>query len=236
MVTRRSARKLPSLTAIAYMRVSTSEQDLGLDVQRSAIEAWAAREGVVIAGWHEERIDGGVELKDRKALLAALADVKARRASRLVCYRLDRLGRDPLTSLLAAREVERAKASISFVVGGGEVTDDPTSRLLRGVLLSVAEFEKSLIGSRTRDALAVKRERGEALGRPGREAYGFRRTEDGRLEEHPGEQATLARARELYALEGVSVRAVVGRLASEGLMNRGGKPFGVAAMHAMLAG
>lgn len=235
MVTRRSARKLARRTAVAYMRVSTDEQDLGLDAQRAAIEAWAAREGVEVVAWHEERVTGGAELAKRPRLLAALADVKAKRAALLVCHRLDRLGRDPLTVLLAAREVERARAKIAFVCGGGEVTDDPTSELLRGVLLTVAAFEKRIIGARTKAALAVKRDRGDALGRPGREAFGFRR-EGAKLVEEPAEQATLARARELYAVEGVGLRSVVATLTAEGRMNRKGRAFGLEEISKMVKG
>lgn len=232
MVTRRNPKKAPRRTAIAYMRVSTDEQDLGVEAQRAALEAWAKREDVDVLAWHEERVSGGAELKERHALLAALADVRGRRAAMLVMHRLDRLSRDPLTALLAAQEVEKAKATIAYVTGGGATTD-PTSKLLRTVLLGVAEFEREIIGARTKAALAVKRERGDALGRPGRERYGFRR--DGKaLVEEPAEQATIARARELYAIEGVSVRDVMAALEAEGRRNRHGKPFGVRAVWEMV--
>lgn len=235
MVTRRSVRKLARRTAVAYMRVSTDEQDLGLDAQRAAIEAWATREGAEVVAWHEERVTGGAELADRGAMLAALADVKAKRAGLLVAYRLDRLGRDPLTALLVGREVEKARAQIVYVTGGGAATSDPTSKLLRTVLLGVAEFEKDMIGARTKAALAVKRGRGDALGRPGREAFGYRR-EGTKLVEEPGEQATLARARELYAVEGVGLRSVVATLAAEGRMNRRGRAFGLEEISKMVKG
>lgn len=235
MVTRRTARKLVRRTAVAYMRVSTDEQDLGLDAQRAAIEAWATREGVEVVAWHEERVTGGAELADRGAMLAALTDVKAKRAALLVAYRLDRLGRDPLTALLVGREVEKARAQIAYVTGGGAATSDPTSKLLRTVLLGVAEFEKDMIGARTKAALAVKRDRGDALGRPGREAFGFRR-DGAKLVAEPGEQATLARARELYAVEGVGLRSVVSTLTAEGRMNRKGRAFGLEEISKMVKG
>jgi site-specific DNA recombinase len=249
MVTRRSPKKAPRLTAIAYIRVSTEEQDLGLDAQRDAIKDWAVREGVEVLAWHDEKVTGGAELHDRGAMLRALADVKARRASYLVAYRLDRLGRDPLTALLVGREVERARARIVYVTGGGAATSDPTSKLLRTVLLGVAEFEKDMIGARTKAALAVKRDRGDALGRPGRERYGFRtvdgpmqRGKDGverptrLLAEEPAEQATLARARELYAIEGVGLRAVAAALTAEGRFNRKGRAFGLEELSKMVKG
>jgi len=235
MVTRRRPKKAPRLTAIAYIRVSTEEQDLGLDAQRAAIEAWAVREGVEVLAWHDEKVTGGAELADRGAMLRALAEVKARRASYLVAYRLDRLGRDPLTALLVGREVERAKARIMYVTGGGAATSDPTSKLLRTVLLGVAEFEKDMIGARTKAALAVKRDRGDALGRPGREAFGFRR-EGATLVEEPSEQATLARARELYAVEGVGLRSVIATLTAEGRTNRNGRAFGLEELSKMVKG
>lgn len=237
MVTRRSSKKAPRRTAIAYLRVSTEDQDLGLDAQRAGIDAWAAREGVQVVAWHEERVSGGAELDERPALMRALSDVAARRAAILVVHRLDRLARHVLTVEIVAQELARRKAALACVVGGGsgDGEADPTGELIRTVLAGVGRFERRMIGARTRAALAVKRERGDALGRPGRERYGFRR-EGKALVEEPIEQATIARARELYAVEGVSVRAVIAALAAEGRVNRAGEPFGVRAMWEMLKG
>ncbi|CAN5908099.1 hypothetical protein BH11MYX4_BH11MYX4_05140 [soil metagenome] len=110
--------------------------------------------------------------------------------------------------------------------GGG---DDPTSELIRGILLSVARFEKALIRSRIKAALQVKRSRGERLGAP---RYGFR-VEGKNLLPHDEERAITERLRALRA-SGMTVRAVRDQAKAEGLRNRKGQPFNVATVHAIV--
>jgi DNA invertase Pin-like site-specific DNA recombinase len=224
-MTRRRATKRALKTAIAYLRVSTDaeRQELGLKAQRAAIGAWARAAGVRVLAWRVETVSGGAPLDERPRLLRALAEVEAKRTNYLVVQRLDRLSRDPLPMLLVQRELEGHRAELVCAVGGGTGTD-PTAELLRTILAAVGQFERRMIGARTKAALAVKRARGEALGRPGLERYGFRRGEDGRLVEEPEEQAVIRRARELYSAEERSIRSVASQLAEEGLVNRAGRP------------
>ena len=49
------------------MRVSTDEQALGPEAQREAIMAFAAREGLTVASWHE---DLGIGRRRRRRLAA----------------------------------------------------------------------------------------------------------------------------------------------------------------------
>jgi DNA invertase Pin-like site-specific DNA recombinase len=217
--------------AIAYVRVSTDtdRQALGAEGQRQAIEAWARKTGTTIVAWHVEEVSGGASLDKRPVLLAALADVAARKAGTLVVQRLDRFSREPLTAALAEAELRRHGAALACADGAGS-GDDPTSELVRGILLHVARFEKAMIKARIKAALAVKQSRGELTGAP---RYGKRLSADGRtVEDHPEEQATLAEARRLRGT-GMPLRAIVSTLADRGMLSRVGKPFTVAAMHKM---
>jgi DNA invertase Pin-like site-specific DNA recombinase len=45
-------------------------------------------------------------------------------------------------------------------------TTTPAGEMIANVILSTAQYERRLIGQRTRDALAAKREQGVRLGRP----------------------------------------------------------------------
>jgi DNA invertase Pin-like site-specific DNA recombinase len=118
------------------------------------------------------------------------------------------------------------------VADGNGAGSDPTSELVRGILLSVAKFEKAMIAARIKAALAVKQGRGERISRylP----YGSQLGQDGRsLEPHPQEQAVLARARQLRA-EGKTLAQVSAELSQEGKVNRQGKPFGLSTLHGMV--
>lgn len=217
-------------SAVAYCRVSTNltRQELGAEAQRAAIERWAEDSGVVIADWFVEEVSGGAPLDRRPILLQAIATVASLKARHLVVQRLDRFSRDPLTAALAESELRKNGASLACADGAGS-GDDPTSELIRGILLSVARFEKALIRSRIRAALAVKRSRGERIGAP---PYGAR-VEGKLLVMDPNEVGTIRRLRELRAL-GMTIREIVEQATREGLRNRAGKPFTIAAVHALV--
>lgn len=216
--------------AVAYLRVSTDtdRQALGAQAQRDAIERWAAASGVVIAEWFVEEVSGGAPLDRRPILLQAIATVASLNAGHLVVQRLDRFSREPLTAALAETELRKNGASLVCADGAGS-GDDPTSELIRGILLSVARFEKALIRSRIKAALAVKRSRGERIGAP---PYGAR-VEGKLLVMDPNEVGTIRRLRELRAL-GMTIREIVDQATREGLRNRAGKPFTIAAVHALV--
>jgi site-specific DNA recombinase len=150
--------------AVAYLRVSTEEQSLGPEAQRSAIRSWATARSVRVASWHEDRgVSGGAELVDRPALLAALEALVHCRAGQLVVAKRDRLARD----VLEAGAIEAAAASRGArVVSADGVADgnDPTTILLRQLLDSFAQFEREMIRARTKAALAAKKARGERVG------------------------------------------------------------------------
>jgi DNA invertase Pin-like site-specific DNA recombinase len=149
-------------------------------------------------------------------------------AGYLVVQRLDRFSRDPLTAALAESELRKNGASLACADGAGS-GDDPTSELIRGILLSVARFEKALIRSRIKAALAVKRSRGERVGAA---PYGMK-PEGKSLSIHPEEAATVERLRALRA-SGLTLRAVIDQATGEGLRNRAGKPFTLAAVHKLV--
>jgi len=57
-----AARRLPlgePHVAVAYLRASTTEQELSPEVQRAAIDAWAMRERKVVVSCRDENISEG---------------------------------------------------------------------------------------------------------------------------------------------------------------------------------
>jgi DNA invertase Pin-like site-specific DNA recombinase len=215
---------------VGYVRVSTDveRQALGAQAQRASIEQWALKSGVTVARFFVEQVTGSAPLDRRPVLLEAIATVAALGGGGLVVQRLDRFSRDPITAALAESELRKNSASLICADGHGG-GDDPTSELIRGILLSVARFEKALIKSRIRAALAVKRSKGERLGAP---PYGSR-VEGRNLVPNDEERATRERLRALRA-SGMTIRAVRDQATAEGIRNRMGNPFTIAAVHAMV--
>jgi DNA invertase Pin-like site-specific DNA recombinase len=147
-------------TAFAYTRVSTREQGksgLGLEAQRAAIEAFAAREQIAISGWFSE-VESGKRVSDtlseRPQLRAALAASKAAGAMVLVS-KLDRLSRDVhFISGLMAHKVHFTVAELGTDV-------DP---FMLHLFAALAEKERAMISQRTKAALAALKARGVKLG------------------------------------------------------------------------
>ena len=152
---------------VAYLRVSTGEQadsGLGLAAQRAAIEAEALRRGWHVVAWHEDAGISGKNL-DRAGITAALADLAEGTAAALVVAKLDRLSRS-LLDFAGIVERSRQEGWGLVALDLGVDTTTAAGQLMANVLAVFAEFERRLIGERTRDALAAKKAEGAVLGRP----------------------------------------------------------------------
>jgi DNA invertase Pin-like site-specific DNA recombinase len=219
------ARPGDSRVAVAYLRASTGRQDLGLDAQRTALEAWAASRGLTIAAWHvDPGVSGSAPLEDRPGLLGALAALREHRAGVLLVARRDRLARDVVVAGLVERAVTAAGAHVFSADGTGN-GQSPTDVFTKTILDAAGQLERALIRARTRAALAEKRARGEKLG--GRLPFGFRLGDDGRtLVEYEPEQQIVRQIRALRE-QGVTLRTIVARLAELGVQSRAGTPLGL---------
>jgi DNA invertase Pin-like site-specific DNA recombinase len=184
---------------VGYVRVSTAEQadsGLGLSSQRSAIEAEAQRRGWTLTQIHEDPAASGKSMVGRPGLDAALLDVANGSASALVVAKLDRLSRSLLDFAgLMAQSQKKGWALVALDLGVDTTT--PAGEFMASVLASAAQWERRIIGQRTKDALAVKRAQGVQLGRP---------------RAMPAE--TAERIRQMRA-EGLSLRAIAEHLNSE---------------------
>lgn len=101
---------------------------------------------------------------------------------------------------------------------------------MRTLLDAFAAYARALIRGRTKAALAVKKSRGE---RTGGIPYGWR-ADGKRLVEDAGEQAAVARARELRA-EGKSLRGVAAGLLAEGRRPRNGGVWAIQTVRRIVA-
>jgi DNA invertase Pin-like site-specific DNA recombinase len=147
------------MKAIAYLRVSTTEQGnsrLGLEAQRAAVEAFAKAEGIQLLDVVEEVASGGLDLNQRPVLAAALNAAKRAKAYVLVA-KLDRLSRSvALISSLMAQQV-------NFIVAELGADTDP---FMLHLYAALAEKERRLIGERTSAALQRKMAAGWKAGNP----------------------------------------------------------------------
>ncbi|MCI0547060.1 MAG: recombinase family protein [Candidatus Rokubacteria bacterium] len=168
--------------AVSYLRVSTDDQGLGLEAQRSMIAAYCAAKGLDRSGeFSDEGVSGGAPMDKRPGLLAALGAL--RKGGVLVVAKRDRLSRDPFVAIMAERMAAKAKASVACADGNGN-GDGASDVLMRRMLDAFAEFERAQIAMRTRAALSELRRQGRRIS--GRPPFGFR-FDGGRLVEEPSE-------------------------------------------------
>ncbi|SCB40246.1 Site-specific DNA recombinase [Bradyrhizobium shewense] len=152
---------MPAAPLVTYIRVSTTSQGrsgLGIEAQRQALAHFASSEGYEVAREFVEVETGkGADALDRRPeLKAALAA-----ARKLKCHvgvaKLDRLSRDVhfISGLMAHK--------VPFLVA--ELGPDVDPFVLH-LFAALAEKERALISTRTRQALSAAKTRGVTLGNP----------------------------------------------------------------------
>jgi site-specific DNA recombinase len=158
------------LRCAIYTRKSTEEgleQEFNsLDAQREAAEAFILsqrREGwIALPDLYDDGGFTGANM-DRPALKMLLHAVEAGELDCVVVYKVDRLSRSLLdfTRMLSVFE----KHKVSFVAVTQQFnTSTSLGRLTLNILLSFAQFERELIGERTRDKMSAARRKGKWVG------------------------------------------------------------------------
>jgi DNA invertase Pin-like site-specific DNA recombinase len=155
------------MQTIGYVRVSTDEQassGAGLEAQREAINGECERRGWTLLEVIE---DGGCSARNlkRPGVQDALDRLKRGNAEGLVVAKLDRLSRSVVDFAGLMERASREGWSL-VALDLGVDTSTPSGEMMANVLSSFAQYERRLIGQRTKDALAIKRAEGVKLGRP----------------------------------------------------------------------
>lgn len=218
--------------AIGYVRVSTGEQaasGLGLEAQRQALTEAAARLGFVLGEvFGDAGLSGKLGLEGRPGLFSAIDGLK--RGDVLLVAKRDRLGRDVVGVAMLERLIERKGARVLSADGSGN-GDDAASLLQRRIVDAFSEYERLIIGQRTKAALQAKRQRGE---RAGTIPFGSQLGPDGQqLIEAPVEQDALRTLRELQHA-GLSLRAIAAELTRQGFRTRTGGAWQGQYVHRLL--
>jgi DNA invertase Pin-like site-specific DNA recombinase len=189
------------MRVVAYARVSTDEQAMngaGLAAQRQAIAAECERRGWEIVETIEDRGYSARDLK-RPGIQAAREALTRGEADALVVAKLDRLSRSMVD--FSALMAEAQKNSWALVALDAPVdTTTPAGEAMASVLAVFAQFERRLIGQRTKEALAQKRAEGVRLGRPPALPASVVR----RIKRERGKGVTLAAIAEGLNVDGIS--------------------------------
>lgn len=161
------------MRVVAYYRVSTDKQGesgLGLLAQRADVLRWCELHGHELV-LEESDIQSGKSMRNRPGLTRAIHAVTKpkRRGTRLaevlVVAKLDRVSRSTIDTMTI---IERAKIGgwqFAALDIGLDMTT-PMGEAFAGMLAVLAQWERRMIGERTRKAMAAKQALGEVIGRP----------------------------------------------------------------------
>lgn len=144
---------------IGYYRVSTRQQQHGIDAQREAANRYAASIGGKIVAEYKEVESGKKD--DRPQLYAAIQACKDQGATLLI-GKLDRLSRN--VAFLFALKDELYRAGVEVIAA--DMPEVVSNTLMLSVMAGMAQHEREMISRRTREGLAAARAKGKVLGKP----------------------------------------------------------------------
>jgi DNA invertase Pin-like site-specific DNA recombinase len=147
--------------AAIYVRVSTNEQDTGL--QETELQQYVESRGWEFVVYRDKAQSGAKN--DRPSLNQMLADMRRRKFDVVVVWKLDRLARS-LKQLLTIGEECRSLGVDLVSLRQNIDTTLPAGRLTFQILGAVAEFERELLRERVKAGMAQARRVGKHCGRP----------------------------------------------------------------------
>lgn len=131
-----------------YIRVSTTDQN-------------TARQG---ESEYIDKCSGSIPLHKREAGSRLLQDIESGKVTCVRVHSIDRLGRNTIDILQTIQKltdkgvnVISEKEGLQTLIDGKE---NPTSKLVLGVLATLSEFERGLILERQKEGIAKAKERG----------------------------------------------------------------------------
>jgi DNA invertase Pin-like site-specific DNA recombinase len=231
------------LPAVGYVRVSLAREEMvSPEIQRTASEQRAARDGYYIAKWIEE-LDASGRGFARKGVQEVISDVRdgtlidGQPARRVYVWKYSRFGRNATLNGVYAQEIEDAGGSL---ISATEDIDASTTvgKFTRGMIWQVDELYSDIVGDQWKEAHARRRKNG--LPHNGNPRFGYlyhsspvtgkcrQGCEPGKCETgYLPDPATAPHAEWMFAAynEGTSVLKIAVRLNSLGLYTPAGKPW-----------
>ncbi len=210
----------PLVRCAIYTRVSTEEQareGYSLPAQEERLRAHAKSQGWAL---YKLYVDDGYSAasRNRPALKKLLAEAALKRFDVVLAYKIDRLSRSLKDLIDIVAELNQ------FDVGFKSCTElidttRPEGRLMFHQFGSFAQYERELIGQRTRFGMMKRLRQGLWNGIP---PYGYR-IKDGKLVIEPAEAARVRRIFDWYLGQNLGVVAISRELNRLGITPRKAK-------------
>jgi len=151
------------MRAVIYTRCSTHQQST--DLQLEPLKDLVSRSGYELIEIIEDKGVSGSKTSSERKGMAKLMKMVNRREIDVVCvYSVDRLGRK-LTDVINTAEIFNQKGVGLIIWKNGIDTTTTHGKHMLSFFALIAEMELDFTRARIKDALAVKKSRGEQIGR-----------------------------------------------------------------------
>lgn len=141
-----------------YVRVSTEEQakkGVSLAAQRDALLSYCKTYGYSVYKIYEDKGKSAKNIKNRPAMVNLLKDAENHKFDAILIYKLDRFSRSLLDLILTIQQLK--KWDIDFISLQDRIeTTSASGKLMFHVISAFAEFERDIIGERTKFGMEKK--------------------------------------------------------------------------------
>ncbi|MCY1663866.1 recombinase family protein [Chryseobacterium sp. SL1] len=146
---------------VAYLRVSTADQDL--EKNKAEILFLANDKSLGKVDFVEEKISGKIHWRKRK--IGEIIE-ELQKGDTILLNEFSRLGRSMLECMEIISIATEKGINIYTVKGNWQLDNTIQSKVMAMVFSMVSEIERDLISKRTKEALQTKKANGIKLGRP----------------------------------------------------------------------
>jgi DNA invertase Pin-like site-specific DNA recombinase len=164
------------LKVVGYCRVSDikqKEQGHSLETQKAIIKKYCNDKGFNLVKIFSEQISGSVECMKRPQFKILINDYLSKgKAEGLICPKFDRLSRDLKDMVNIISDYFKNKYKIFFCDNDTVDLNTPEGLLQMHMISSFSQFERTLIGKRTKQVLEYKKTKNEKTG--GYVPYGYK--------------------------------------------------------------
>jgi len=197
------------IKAVMYLRTSSATNLDGdsEERQKESIAKYADSQGMeIVSGAYDQAIKGSDSIHERKGFSALIQYCLDNDVTTILCENASRFARDVIVQELGYRELKKLNLQLIPVDAPDYFTgDSPSLTMIRQILGSVAEFEKSNLVSKLRGARDRIRAKRKCEGRKSlKEIYGDLRfrTLQKKIIRLRKERKTYAKIAEVLASQG----------------------------------
>jgi DNA invertase Pin-like site-specific DNA recombinase len=145
-----------------YLRVSTLDQEKGLDSQERALRDYLAGHGIADAQWYRDRLSGATT--DRPGFDKLQRDIFMGKVKTVICWKLDRLSRslrDGINVLhdWLGKDIRVVAVAQQFDFSG------TVGQMIAAVLFALAQMERENLRENTKRGMAAAKAKGVKLGK-----------------------------------------------------------------------